>query len=349
MSSREFMKDATTRHQVFIQRHAGAVVNDMLPFLEQLQDDVARALSVAGENANATRQRLNNLTNELRVATRNFKGAIRNIGLSDAEAFAIQEAKFMQRMVKRATLLDTDLPTPRQLKTAVFNDVIRVTPGIGVERQGLTIGQAINQLGTKKGGEIVRNVRLGYAQGLSNQNITKNLTDLVGRKFKRELATLVRTITNHTAATSKRVFYDENSDIIESFQIVATLDGSTSDTCAGLDSQVFSKEEFQEPPYHWNCRSTFIAVFPRAIDRGAEVTGTRSARGPDGKVVQVDSRTTYDSWLRDQPESFQKEVLGEQKFKAFKGGTHMSKFTDENFRPLSLKELAEKDIISLES
>lgn len=59
---------------------------------------------------------------------------------------------------------------------------------------------------------------------------------------------------------------------------------------------------------------------------------------------QIDSHTTMDAWMRQQPDWFIESSLGKSRAKLFKdGGLTLDKFTDMNGRPLTLKEMKALD------
>ena len=72
--------------------------------------------------------------------------------------------------------------------------------------------------------------------------------------------------------------------------------------------------------------------------------GTRaSMTGP------VSDKTTYSSWMRKQPASFQDEVLGIEQAKLFRnGGLHLSKFIDKKGVSYSLEELKRLEPLAFE-
>jgi len=117
-----------------------------------------------------------------------------------------------------------------------------------------------------------------------------------------------------------------------------------------------------------NCRTRRIGV-----QKGAELTGTRAAmsakesgeeafnkrdaarrkasqvryRGRKDnnifKPEQINANTTYDAWLRSQPDYYIKDTLGATKYKLFKeGGLTMKSFADLAGRPLTLDEIIKR-------
>lgn len=82
---------------------------------------------------------------------------------------------------------------------------------------------------------------------------------------------------------------------VEKYEIVATLDGHTSDICQEMDGKVFKMSEYEEgvtaPPFHVYCRSCTCPYFD---DEFAKVG--RAARGEDGKTYHVPADMTYKQW-----------------------------------------------------
>ena len=82
---------------------------------------------------------------------------------------------------------------------------------------------------------------------------------------------------------------------VEKYEIVATLDGRTSETCRHLDGKVFDMKDFQAgvtaPPFHVHCRSTTAPYFADDL-----MSGQRVARGNDGGRYYVPGDITYEEW-----------------------------------------------------
>jgi SPP1 gp7 family putative phage head morphogenesis protein len=97
---------------------------------------------------------------------------------------------------------------------------------------------------------------------------------------------------------------------VEKFEIVATLDSSTSEICRELDGKVFDMKNFEPgvtaPPFHPWCRTTTVPYFD---DNFTE----RAARGEDGKTYYVDSRLNYKEWEKTFVEDGSKSGLKEVK------------------------------------
>lgn len=54
--------------------------------------------------------------------------------------------------------------------------------------------------------------------------------------------------------------------------------------------------------------------------------------------------STYNDWIKSQPEEFKREVLKESTIKAIDSGEKvLDRFVDENYKPMTLDELKEKE------
>ena len=74
--------------------------------------------------------------------------------------------------------------------------------------------------------------------------------------------------------------------------------------------------------------------------RNALVRNERNAWSQEA-IGQVPQDVNYDTWLRRQPTTFQNEVLGVQKGKAFRKGLQMDQFIDRRGNELTLDQLRE--------
>ncbi len=73
-------------------------------------------------------------------------------------------------------------------------------------------------------------------------------------------------------------------------------------------------------------------------ERNAAIAGKRRAWA-DANIGRVPARTNYDEWLRNQPKSFQNDVLGPSRAELFRGGLRMDKFVDRQGDSLTLDQL----------
>lgn len=204
-------------------------------------------------------------------------------------------------------------------------------------------------IGNFAGGEAKRvtNIfRRGFQQGQTNYEIVRavrgtkamNFRDGILEVTRRNAAAVVRTSVQHAASVGRQATWKANSDIVEKYQWVSTLDARTTAKCKSLDGKQFEIGEGPSPPIHVNCRSTTVAVLNPEFDFLAKGRTRSSVEGP------VPASQTYYDWLKKQPASFQDKALGPTRGKLFRnGGLNSEQFAslslDRNFEPLSLEEM----------
>jgi SPP1 gp7 family putative phage head morphogenesis protein len=98
---------------------------------------------------------------------------------------------------------------------------------------------------------------------------TGKITDKGKLSTAYRLETIVRTNVGEAMSEGRRAMYEDPqiADEIVAYTVSAILDSSTTEYCAGIDGLTFSKEEFNFPPYHFNCRTVALPVY-----RGEEHT-----------------------------------------------------------------------------
>ncbi len=83
---------------------------------------------------------------------------------------------------------------------------------------------------------------------------------------------------------------------VEEFEIVATLDSTTSKICQEMDGKHFPMKDYEAgvtaPPFHPWCRSVTVPYFEDNF------TGERAARGEDGKTYYVPDNMKYKDWKK---------------------------------------------------
>lgn len=193
--------------------------------------------------------------------------------------------------------------------------------------QAWSEGQTIQQLTTKLRGTKAA----GYADGIIGQ-------------YMRNADAISRTAIQHSMSVGRIALWKANSDILEGYEWVSTLDSRTSTQCRALDGQVFEFDKGPLPPLHIRCRSTTKASLK---DKSLEQGATRSSGEKVGSVDNrgyVDANETYYQWLKRQPESYQDLAIGPTRGKLLRdGGLSADRFAklslDKNFEPLSLEDM----------
>ena len=341
MSATEYLIDASTRHQIMLQRLSGGAFNKMKPILEQLQKDIKARLR--DDPTDFQMHRLTALSADIQSlfdeANAEF-GKQLNLELND---FIEYETGFQYRMLGNAVTTELTLPAVEQVVAAVTTARSELISGNKVQR--LTISEMVETLGSKPK-TIENRIRAGIIEGKSVDQMVRDIMRIADQVNKRDARTIVRTAFNLAGSEARKAVVAANADVITGEKWISTLDGRTSDVCMGLDGKTFAVGEGRYPPAHFSCRSLRIPlVDQRYVIPG--IKGKRSSRNPDGTVEQIGGETTYNSWLKRQPAAFQDEVLGVERAKLFRGGMNVDKFTDDEGRALTLDQLKQLENITL--
>lgn len=339
MSSTEFLTEATARHSLFLQRFAGGQKNRLLKYVTRVKNKVLDRIQ-QGNISEFSQIRLQAILRDINNFTIEIYKDMGKELTEEMIEFGKYEADFTKRMFEKGIKGEFTLPRDNVIEAAIRTNPMNVTPNVG----GKTIGQTLRQFEKKAAREIIQTIKDGVVIGDTPKDIANSIRSIANNQAQ-NVEALVRTTTNHVATEARKATMQENEDVLEGYQVVATLDSRTTIICAGLDGKVFPLNSNKQPPFHWGCRSTLIPKVKREFDLFAEVDGERPAIGPDGAQKEVSTRTRFDGWLRDQPADFQKEYFsklsnGEEKFKLFKkGGLKMEKFTDSRTAEYTLEEL----------
>ncbi|WP_426182926.1 minor capsid protein, partial [Pseudomonas sp. TWRC1-2] len=196
---------------------------------------------------------------------------------------------------------------------------------------------------------VTGTIRQGFFEGQTNFQIIRNIRGTKAAGYKdgilattnRNASTVVHTAIQHVASQARMEVAKANTDIVQEIQMVATLDSKTSQLCRSMDKRKFPVDSGPRPPFHPNCRTTFILLtkLSAMFAKGA----TRASVGADGGK-QVSADIDYYHWLQQQPASFQDEAIGPMRAKLFReGGLSVERFAelqlDRNFAPLTLAQM----------
>jgi len=329
MSAEDFLVDATTRHQIFVQRFAGGQVKEMLGYLRDLVFQVEIKLAEASTLSQAQKLGIN--LREIReLIDEGLEAASGNL-LANTADFAEYEAQFAVKTLNAASTVEAVLPESRILQAIVTNQPMELVTDKATQR--LTMSEAISGFNRKKSAEITRTIQNGYVNGDTTENISRSVRNLTKRQA-RQADALVRTTVNHISSQARATTHKDNADILTGEMFEATLDSRTTIGCAALDGKIFGFNEPVFTPRHWNCRSQRIPVVNPKYAQPS-LSGKRAAEGGP-----VSGGTKYSSWIKRQPKAFQQEVLGADRTELLrKGGLSIDKFSDPVGRTYTLDEL----------
>lgn len=362
----------SSRHSVYVQRIAGTIANKFDPYLKDLKKEIRSIMFDAPETTINTRI-INSIIRDIReVQVELYSDYNLEVLLSDLNEFSGLEAEWqLNSLASVIEFPSVDLinPAKTQVWAAVNSQPLIFPSSNGVKLLDPFI-KDIEAIEIKRISDIIR---FGFITGRTSQQITKDITDKSGvldSLTRRNIKSMVRTATNHVSTVAKEKTMKDNGDIVIGYEIIATLDGKTSDTCRFHDSaKVFNagfiiwstgrKEKTNrkpKSPFHANCRTAISPILDQryAIDNS---TATRASAGVTGGK-QVSAKLSYYDWLKQQGNQgangklFVEDVLGKERAKLFLNDNlsvkeFKSLTIDDQFRPIPLDELKNKQSLQL--
>lgn len=328
-------------HQIWLQRTASHEAGLVIPFIQQMRDEVRDEVLKFGDDSR-TAARLNKMLRDLDASLRGIAGGWNDVLLEDLQELAKYEAEWNVKTLADNVDANFTTPSPEQVWSAVKFEPLALSDK-PVDFTGL-----LNNWTESEVQRLTTGVRSGFVQGMTTRQIVKSVVGAGGLAdvSQRNAMTTVRTALAHVSNEARKQVYEKNSDIIEKYEWVSTLDSRTSTICRSRDGQKWEIGKGPLPPAHPNCRSTTSPVISSEfdfLDKGAK----RAAKGAEGGT-QVDADTSYYEFLKQQPAWFQDEALGPVRGKIFRN----SGVTPEEFRsisidgfgrPLTLKEMSALD------
>lgn len=343
MTVNQMLQQQGISHAVYLERLKTHEVRRVVTFLNQMDKDlVAQIAKKSGETF--TKARLNALLRDVRwlneQTTQRLAFEVQD-GLKDVATY---EAGFQAKRLQTTVPIEWNItqPAPNQLLTAVLERPFA----------NALFTDHVKQFSAHRLQQMEGALRMGFAEGQSISDIVRRIRgtraahyrDGILEMSRRNIEAMVRTSVTHASATAREQTYRENDDLIKGVQWVATLDGRTTMICAALDGKVFEIGEGPRPPAHWNCRSTTVPVVKSWKELGINVD-----EAPEGvrasMTGQVPAKTTYGSWLKNQPAAVQRDVLGSTRYRKFRDGAPIDSFVKDG-RVMTIDELGRRESIA---
>ena len=334
MSTNQFLIDASTRHAVFLQRYAGGESKKAIKTLNRLRRDINARLSQ--EPTEFQRNRLSIILDDIdQLYYQSFTPLTQQIK-AGAHSLSASEGAFAVDLFSKATSFDFILPPDSALIAAVEEAPMAAPVGMNA----ISIDDTLAQYGVKKAEQVKQVITDSVVMGDTTPDISRKVGQLMTTLHRRQLDTLVRTITNHTSNVARKAVYEQNDDVLDGYRWVSTLDNRTTLICMSRDNKVYTNIGIDPmPPAHFGCRSTTIPVVNPKYNLGAKVTGQRASKGASGGKP-VSANKSYGTWLKTQPREFVDEALGAERSELFRAGKlSIDKFVDPTGRVYTLREL----------
>ncbi len=305
--------DANAQHQMFMQQMSESAADDVDKFLRRAKRYLTARLSDEGETI-VSKKRLARLLSDVKKQLGVIYGERDTEFVATLNDLITDEIEFQESTF---TALDFEpvIPTQQQAITAINARPVIVN-GSTVKYTNLVTSWTPTQIAA-----VQQTIENGFYYGWTIEQISKELIGTKAFSYKNgdlgraKVAARrdARTAINHLSTMTKDRFYRDNQDIVIGYEIVATLDSSTSDTCKGYDGNIYYyKDGYNQPkpPFHPNCRTGTSPSLDPKYD--IETKGKRASVGAAGGK-QVGENVTYYDWLATQPAAFQDKALGSRK------------------------------------
>lgn len=326
------MIDEMIRRTVLIESLKAHYAKDFEPFVKQI-DELLRLELTDQELSQMSAKKLNEWLRNNKDKIADILAEFADVTLANVDEFVADEVVFTAKVLGDITATKTIMPKLSK------NHLTVPLP------TGQLADEVLKKYSTDESERIINAVRRGVFEGKTNSQILQVVRGTRKNRFNdgiiststRNANAIVRTLIAHSATEARMAVGKANSDILEDkVRILATLDSRTSSICRAKDWQEFPFERQYLPPFHINCRSTWVFIVKgngTGIDKRASQNGAVKAQ-------------SYYDWLKTQPEDFQDEVLGKSRAELFRsGGMTAEQFRnlqlDKNFKPRTLKEIQE--------
>lgn len=336
MSDKQYI-DQTFRRAVYLERLKKSLANDFGVAIKKL-DKIIDKLDVDTLTPKQLEKALNQIVLEFEKVLGWWSDDYKQ------NLIAIFKDSYEYELQSLSNAYDlTDLTLPANLSDLAIASI--TAPMMLHGNEGVLIDELLSKFTKDESGRIKQAIRAGFFDGKTNQQIVQlvrgtrknKFTDGILQTTTRHANAIVRTGVQQIANDARREFSRLNSDIVAYEQIFATLDGRTSVLCRSLDHKIFKVGEGKRPPFHVNCRSTFLLILKDDIrpDKRASKDG-------------ITDNVSYYEWLKSQPKAFQDDALGKTRAKLFRdGGLSADDFAklnlNNNFEPLTLDEMRLKN------
>ena len=319
--------------------------NAMVSKLRDLLDELSDAERVALSGGQYTTPLLQEIRGIFATWQSTLSTALPEAFAVSATALAVHEAAFAAKIVGESIK-----PNGEKLYKAA-----KKIPVVG----GALLDELFDKIKDDARLRVEYAIRQGISDGQTNQQIVQrikgkkalNYQDGILQQSRGDIDRVVRTARSHVANTAYMDTYKALG--FTHVKFVATLDGRVSKTCASLDQSMWEIEspKIRRPPLHPNCRSVLAGVDadgnlagkrPFVMDERKVKDIPKDQR--DGIIGQLDANTSFKQFFDKADDFFQREWLGEKRYKLFKEGNYsLDKFVDPLGRQYSLAELKTLD------
>jgi len=350
VSVNDELQDRAIRHALALNGYANGLSDKIVRLLNRADADLvdklaARLVAIKERGFDTgpkTTERLCKLLDEIRLINSAVYDGIASTLVDELGEFSASEAGFQKASID-TTLgisLDTKLPTPVRLRAIVTETPI----------QGNLLGSWVEGISSGRVQRIEQQIRLGMAGSETTDQIVARIRGTKALQYRdgvldisrRSAQSMVRTAVSHVSNVAAQDTWKANAHIVKGWQFLATLDGRTTITCAGLSGQFFPLGEGPIPPRHIRCRSVSVPVTKSFRELGLDADEL-----PKGKRASMDGQvaadTTFADFLKRKGDAFQDQVLGKSRAQMWRDGKlDLADFIKTDGTVLTLEQLRQK-------
>jgi len=374
----EKLLDSTIRAQVNLDRYGQGLSKKIVDILRKAEKEMVDAILIADPTApRLTKWKKRRLMKLRKRVSKDILGPrysqIKQVHLEELNRLATIEHARTIKAVNNAigvNIFDVTL-TQRNLKSIATNTMIdgQIVGGWWKEKE-ISFRKDFG----KQMADAMQKVELGLVSGESVGELVKRVKETalfpgMMKSAKHQATALVRTSVMSVASETRKELYKANEDLINGYEVVATLDKRTTPLCRALDGKHYTIDfkpighDFDYPggpPFHWQCRTAIVPLLKgydelagpesklsrkqlkelNKLDKTQRVS-ISYIKDPKGIGQPVSANLTYDSWLKKQPKVTQLDILGPGRYKLWKeNNLSMSDLVNNAGRTLTLDELA---------
>ena len=227
------LDDVLLAHQINSIKHGAAIGRSVRSYLDEIKQIIRKR--VAGFDSDTrTAKRLEKLLDTLAKEISKPAGEWRKSLEKQLKEFATYEIKYQTETISEWVGVNLTEPTFNQVWAAAKFDPVALSATNSVDFAGWLKSWDVDEVA-----RLVMGVKSGFVEGLTVRQILKNVVGAGGLAdvSERNAMTMARTMTMHLASEARFETYKENDDIIEGYEIVATLD---SHTCLTPETEVLT-------------------------------------------------------------------------------------------------------------
>lgn len=249
--------------------------------------------------------------------------------------------RLLRRELRRAFREEVDPQALRDGSAVVPLSVEMAEVIQELDINGLTLPEIQSEALLKQSAALTRTFRTASLEGWTVRELTAQIMR-VADVSRQGAETMARTGILRVSNEVNRRLYRNNRDIVREWEYIATLDDRTCLICASDDRRRFPVGEGPSLPRHPRCRCVEAPVTRSWRELGVDADEISPATRASA-TGYVAGETSYAGWLARQSADKQLEILGAARFKLYRGGTPITRFTDDG-RILTLDALRRRGI-----